>query len=110
MLPDMLPAGKTSIAIKTRGFPGCERSDAVYEFGISWRNLPFALTIPGRQSGPDNCEPYFEEQEKWLDRLAGSEENGVRRIWDCLWQLDDEAAFEKFLSLLEPFQIESKFS
>ena len=109
MLPDFLPDGKNYISIKTRGFPGLEKTANEYEFGISCRNIPFDLTIPGAYAGPDNCEPYFKEQEQWLDELAGDDENGIKRIWDCRWQIRDEIALRRFLSLLEPFRIETKY-
>ena len=105
-MPEFLPEGKTYISIKTRGFPGLEKTAEEYEFGINCRNLPFDLTIPGMYDGPDNCEPYFKEQEKWLDTLA---ENGIKRIWDCLWQIENETALRRFLSLIEPFRIETKY-
>ena len=106
---DVLPNGKTFISLRTRGFPGCETMSVEYEFGISCRNVPFELTIPGVQSGPDNCQPYFAGQEKWLDELAGDAENGIKRIWDCLWQIADEIALRRFLQMLEPFRVETKY-
>jgi hypothetical protein len=108
-MPDILPAGKTFISLKTRGFSGCEKMSVEYEFGIDCRNFPFELSIPGEHRGPDNCRPYFAEQEKWLDELAGDAENGIKRSWDCLWQIADETALRRFLQMLEPFRIEAKY-
>ena len=108
-MPDFLPAGKTTLAIRTRGFPQAEKPAAEYLFEINCRNAPFVLSIPGEHAGPDNCEPYFPAQEQWLDALAGDRENGIRRIWDCLWQINDETALRKLLRLLEPFRIETKY-
>jgi hypothetical protein len=109
MLLDILPAGKTGISIKTRGFPGREKAAEEYEFRINCRNLPFVLEIPGEHRGPDNCRPLSETQEKWLDEMEKNPENGIRRIWDCQWQLTDEIALRRFLQMLAPFQIETNY-
>lgn len=103
---DFVPAGKNYVFLKTRGFPGCENTSVEYEFGVYCRKIPFELSIPSVQHGPDNYEPFFREQEKWLDELA---DLGIERMWDCLWQINDEIALRQFLRVLEPFRIETKY-
>lgn len=103
---DFLPAGKNFISVTTRGFPGCENTSVEYEFTIYCRKTPFELSIPVAQHGPDNFEPFFEEQEKWLNELA---DPGIERMWYCHWQINDEVALRRFLRVLEPFRIETKY-
>ena len=109
LLPDFLPGGKTRIYIKTRGFPGSQKPEAEYRFEISCWKFPAELSIPGIPSGRDYCAPSFIEQDKWLDELAEDAETGIKRVWDCLWSIEDEATLRMFLRRLEPFRIETSY-
>lgn len=103
---DFLPAGKNFISVKTHGFPGCENTSLEYEFTILCWKIQFELSIPIVQYGPDNFEPIFEAQEKWLNELAHL---GIERMWYCRWKINDEIALRKFLRVLEPFRVETNY-